>query len=120
LKSDADFRGNSGVLLFIQGPARVWPDCVQVQLAQFDPGAIFAVGTSKAEAESNPDAQKAAVKAVGEWNKIQITSRSGTITTVLNGVEVARAEKVEPVKGPIAWQSEGKPIRFREIRIQTL
>jgi hypothetical protein len=120
LKSDADFRGNSGVLLFIQGPPRVWPDCVQVQLAQADPGAIFAVGTSKAEGQSDPVAQKAAVKPVGEWNRVQITSRVGTITTVLNGVEVARAEKVEPAKGPIAWQAEGKPIRFRAIRIQTL
>jgi hypothetical protein len=120
LKSDADFRGNSGVLLFLQGAPKVWPDCVQVQLAQADPGAIFAIGASKVEAQSDPATQKAAVKAVGEWNKVQITSRGGTLTTLLNGVEVARAEKAEPAKGPIAWQSEGKPIRFREIRIQTL
>ena len=42
LKPDADFRGNSGVLLHINGPAKVWPACVEVQLAQSDPGAIFA------------------------------------------------------------------------------
>jgi Domain of Unknown Function (DUF1080) len=120
LKFDADFRGNSGVLLHLNGPPRVWPDCVQVQLAQADPGAIFAVGGSKVDALSDPNAQKTAVKAVGEWNKVQITSQVGKIATLLNGVEVARAEKAEPARGPIAWQSEGKPIRFREIKIQTL
>lgn len=120
LKSDADFRGNSGVLLYLSGPPRVWPDCIQVQLLQADPGAIFAVGASKVEAKSDPAAQKAAVKPVGEWNKIQITGKGGTITTLLNGTEVAKADKAEPTRGPIAWQSEGKPIRFREIKIRPL
>jgi hypothetical protein len=120
LKSDADFRGNSGVLLHLSGPSRVWPDSVQVQLAQADPGAIFAVGTSKVNAQVDTAAQQKAVKAVGEWNTVKILSQGGKITTTLNEVEVARAEKAEPARGPIAWQSEGKPIRFREIKIQTL
>jgi hypothetical protein len=120
LKADADFRGNSGVLLHLSGSARVWPDCVQVQLAQADPGAIFAVGASKVDAQVDTAAQQKAVKAVGEWNSVKIVSQGGTITTSLNGVEVARAEKAEPARGPIAWQSEGKPIRFREIKIQKL
>ncbi len=120
LKSDADFRGNGGVLLHVAGPAKVWPDFVQVQLAQADPGAIFAMNGSKCEAGSDPAAQKAAIKPVGEWNKVQITSRDGTISSVLNGVEVARAEKADPDHGPIGWQSEGKPIRFRELKIKVL
>ena len=68
LKSDADFRGNSGVLLHITGPAKVWPGCVQVQLAQFDPGAIFPMDESKCEPSTNPLAQKGAIKPVGEWS----------------------------------------------------
>ncbi len=119
LKSDADFRGNSGLLLFLNGPPRVWPDCVQVQLDQADPGAIFALGGSTIESQSNPIAQKAAVKPVGEWNKVKVISRGGTVVAILNGVEVARGEKATPAQGPIAWQSEGKPVRFRQIQIQT-
>ena len=120
LKSDADFRGNSGLLVHVSKPHKVWPDCVQVQLAQFDPGAIFPIGNAKVEAASDPVAQKSAVKPVGEWNRMQVTCRRGTITSHLNGVEVARGEKLEPDKGAIAWQSEGKPVRFREIRIKEL
>jgi hypothetical protein len=120
LKSDAEFRGNSGVLVHIAKPPKVWPTCVQVQLAQFDPGAIFAVGDSKVQAGSDPPAQKSAVKLVGEWNEVQVTCQGGTIVSLLNGVEVARGEKAEPDRGAIGWQSEGKPVRFRDIRIKAL
>ena len=120
LKSDADFRGNSGVLLHITKPAKVWPGCVQIQLAQADPGSIFAMNESKCEAGSDPIAQKAAIKPVGEWNKVQITSQGGTITSLINGVEVSKGEKAEPDHGAIGWQSEGKPIRFRDLRIKPL
>jgi len=120
LKSDADFRGNSGVLLHIAGPARVWPNCVQVQLAQADPGSIFAMNESRCEATSDPVAQKTAIKPVGQWNKVEVTCQDGTILSKLNGVEVSKAGKAEPDHGPIGWQSEGKPIRFRHLTIKPL
>jgi Domain of Unknown Function (DUF1080) len=120
LKSDADFRGNSGVLLHVAKPHKVWPACVQVQLTQADPGAIFAMNESQCEAGSDPVAQKGAIKPVGEWNKVQVTCSKGTITSVLNGVEVSKGEKAEPDHGAIGWQSEGKPVRFRDLRIKPL
>jgi hypothetical protein len=120
LASDAEFRGNGGVLLHLAGPARVWPNCVQVQLAQADPGSIFAMNDSKCEAGSDPDAQRKAIKPVGEWNKVQITCQAGTISSLINGVEVSKGEKADPDHGPIGWQSEGKPIRFRNLRIKSL
>jgi hypothetical protein len=120
LESDAEFRGNSGVLAHIIKPHKVWPSCVQVQLAQFDPGAIFPLGGAKIQAGSDPVAQKSAVRPVGEWNKMQVTCQGGTITSLLNGVEVAKGEKAEPARGAIGWQSEGKPVRFRDIRIKAL
>jgi hypothetical protein len=120
LKSDADFRGNSGALLHIAGPPKVWPSCVQVQLAQADPGAIFAMNESRCEAGSDPLAQKGAIKAIGEWNKVQVTCQDGAISSVLNGVEVSKGEKAEPDHGAIGWQAEGKPVRFRDLRIRPL
>ena len=120
LKSDADFRGNSGVLVHVARPHKVWPRCVQVQLAQADPGAIFAVGDAKVRSHVDPAVQKSAIKPVGDWNRTEITCRGGSILCMLNDVEVGRAEKAEPDRGAIAWQSEGKPVRFRDIRIKTL
>jgi hypothetical protein len=121
LKSDADFRGNGGVLLHISGSSKVWPACVQVQLAQADPGAVFAMGEARCEvAPIDPRVQKATVKPVGDWNQVRITCRGASIAVALNGVEIARAGKVEPASGAIGWQSEGKPIRFREIKMTRL
>ena len=120
LKTDAEFRGNSGVLVRIARPHKVWPSCVEVQLAQADPGAVFPVGTSRFQGESDPARQKKAVRPVGEWNRSEVTCRGGTIVSVLNGVEVARGDGANPDRGPIGWQSEGKPIRFRNLTIKAL
>jgi len=118
LASDATFRGNSGVLVRVARPRKVWPDCIQVQLAQADPGTLFAMGEASLEGRSLPQAQRAAVRPVGQWNRSEVTCRGGTIRSVLNGVEVARGEAARPARGAIAWQSEGQPIRFRSIRVR--
>ncbi len=120
LKSDDEFRGNSGVLLHVARPHKVWPRSVEVQLAQADPGALFTFGDATLRGQVDDAAQKAAIRPVGEWNRAEITCRAGSIVCVLNGVEVARGEKAEPDRGAIAWQSEGKPVRFRDIRIRVL
>ncbi len=120
LADDARFRGNSGVILQVSPPLAVWPKGVEVQLAQADPGSIFPLGDARFEGTSDPTAQRRAIKPVGSWNRSEITSKGGTIVSLLNGVEVARGVRPDPARGPIAWQSEGKPIRFREIRIRPL
>ena len=78
------------------------------------------MGDATCEAGSDPNAQKAAVKPVGEWNTVEVTCRGGTIAALLNGVEVARGEKAEPDRGPIGWQAEGQPVRFRNLRLRPL
>ncbi len=120
LADDARFRGNGGVLVQVEPPLAVWPNGVEIQLAQADPGSIFGLGEVEVESRTDLAAQKRAARPVGQWNRIEITSRAGTIRTVLNGEEVARATRAEPARGPIAWMSEGKPIRFRFIRIEAL
>ncbi len=120
LKSDADFRGNGGLLIQIARPHKVWPRCLQVQLAQADPGSIFAMGEGRFEGQVDSAAQKVATRPVGQWNRSEVTSRAGAIVSVLNGTEVARGQGDEAARGAIGWQSEGKPIRFRAIRIRSL
>ena len=120
LKSDAEFRGNSGLLVHLTKPQKVWPTCIQVQLAQADPGAIFAMGEARLQGTVDPAAQQKATRPVGQWNRVEVTCRAGSISCVLNGIEVAQGEGASPDRGAIGWQSEGKPIRFREIKIRLL
>jgi hypothetical protein len=118
LGSDAAFRGNSGVLVHIREPHKVWPACVEVQLLNADVGDTFAIPPSTFRGRTDVDAQKRAVKPIGEWNATEITCRDGSIVVTVNGVEVARGTGANPDGGPIGWQSEGSPVRFRRIEIR--
>lgn len=120
LESDAGFDGNSGFLVHIQPPHKVWPKSVEVQLMNRDAGNIFAIGGSKFSGKKDAAAQKEAIKPVGQWNQEEVTCKDGAITCTINGVEVAKGTGASPDHGTIAWQSEGRPIRFRNLRIKPL
>jgi hypothetical protein len=120
LASDAMFRGNSGLLIHIQEPHKVWPKCIEVQLQNANAGAILPLGGTKCRTERDPAAQKQAIKPVGQWNEEEVTCREGTITCKINGVEVSHGTGATIDHGPIGWQSEGAPIRFRNVMIKTL
>jgi hypothetical protein len=120
LSDDSTFRGNSGLLLHIEAPHKVWPKCVEAQLMNRDAGRTFAINGAKFEGKHDPAKQKEAIKPVGEWNLMEVTCRDGAITTKINGTTVAQGTGATPDAGMIGWQSEGAPIRFRGLRIKTL
>ena len=120
LESDAKFRGNSGLLIHIQMPHKVWPKCVEVQLMNASAGMIIPLGGTKCQTTRDKEAQKQAIKPVGQWNEEEVTCRDGTIVCKINGVEVARGTGCTIDSGPIGWQSEGAPIRLRNVMIKKL
>jgi len=120
LKSDASFRGNSGLLIHIAGPHKVWPVCIESQLMNADAGSLFGVAGAKFQGSKDAAAQKAAVRPVGEWNLQVVTCKDGEIVCTINGVEVSRGVGASPDHGAIGWQSEGAPIRFRHLAIKPL
>lgn len=120
LASDDRFNGNSGLLLNIQGPAHVWPKSIEFQLMNKEVGKIYPIGGSKLDGKWDRSAYQKAIKPVGEWNEEVVTSENGVMTCSLNGVEVTRGKNPSPDQGAIGWQSEGAPIRFRNLMIKTL
>jgi hypothetical protein len=119
LESDAQFDGNSGLLVHIAGPHKVWPKCIEVQLMNADAGDIFALG-GRFRGRPDAEARARAMKPVGQWNQQEVTARDATIVCKINAVEVARGDGAVPDSGQIGWQSEGCPIRFRNLMIQPL
>ena len=59
-------------------------------------------------------------KPVGEWNTLECVVMNGTISILLNGVEVNKATNVKPVRGRIQIQSEGAEIFFRRVELTPL
>jgi len=114
---------NSGCLVHIQEPHKVWPHSVEPQCRYMDHGKLFFIGFPKgAKVEQNFDeaAQKKALKPHYEWNSTETTCRSdGSITVKINGVLV-NSGKSELTEGPIGFQSEGAIIHFKNIKIKML
>ena len=120
LTDDAKFDGNSGLLLHVQKPHKVWPKSIEVQLMNADSGHTFAIFGSQFTGAKNAQAQKKAIKPVGQWNHLEVTCQDGRITSTINGIEVDRGTGASPDSGHIGWQSEGGPIQFRGIMIKRL
>jgi hypothetical protein len=111
--------GNSGCLVHIQEPHRVWPKCVEVQGLYADHGHIFAIGGAKGKFKLDKEAQKRALKPHQEWNTTEVISKDGELTSKINGIQVDSG-KGDLTEGQIGFQSEGVNIQFKNIRIKML
>lgn len=114
---------NSGVFIHMRGENKAWPNCYEMQLAAGKAGDIIHAGeASSAEfAESGKKVKKAfnegVEKPVGEWNKMEVVSKAGTVTVYVNGVKQNQITKLSQTSGHIGLQSEGKAIQFRAVEL---
>ncbi len=124
LEDDAEFNGNSGLLLHIGGEPKVWPKCVEAQLMNRDAGHVFGIGggafESKYSNAERKELQAKGIKPVGQWNEEEVICKDGMITCIINGVEIDSGTGAVPDSGPIGWQSEGRPLKFRNLMIKVL
>lgn len=115
--------GNSGVLVRATGPDAVWPKSFEAQLHSGNAGDIIGIGgfayTGDPARTSGRRTAKThgAERAPGEWNEYEIIMKGGEAILLVNGEELNRATGVERAAGPIALQSEGAEIHFRNIRL---
>jgi hypothetical protein len=122
--------GNNGVLVHVTEPGAlgIWPKSLEVQLGSGDAGDFWVIGTTlkienpagRIEDRRHKNLTDKSEKPLGEWNKMEITCRSDTITVKINGELVNEATKLSQSKGAIALQSEGTPIEFRNIKLKKL
>jgi hypothetical protein len=118
--------GNSGVFLHISGADKVWPTCLEAQLASGSAGEVRANGGSLVHEltaefpKSVPRRQPSSEKPVGEWNSYDIICRSNTVTIRVNGVLQNEITGSSVSSGAIGLQAEGKPIEFRNLVIEPL
>ena len=119
LEDDEKFGGNSGLLVAIQEPHKVWPKCVEVQGMNKEHGRIFAIGGANGKFSFNAKALKDARKAVGEWNTTEVTVKDGAIVSKVNGASISSG-KGNVTEGPFGFQSEGAEIHFKNIKIKVL
>jgi hypothetical protein len=112
-------QSNTGFMLCIQEPHKVWPRSLEVQGKWIEMGQIKSNGGVPAlTINDDQAAREAARKPVGEWNAIEITVKDGTVSSLLNGKAICLAEPGELKAGRIGLQAELFPVEFRNVRIR--
>jgi hypothetical protein len=122
--------GNNGVLVHVTKPGAlgVWPQCLEVQLADQEAGDFWVIGTTieiekpegRIKDRRHINLSDGDEKPFGKWNKMEITCRGDEVLVKVNGKLVNHAKKVSQAKGAIALQSEGTPIEYRNIKLKPL
>ena len=120
LTDDSKFPGNSGFLFNIETPHAVWPKCIEFQLMNREVGKIYPMKGAKFDGTWDEAAYKKAIKPVGQWNTMEVTSKDGTVACSLNGTQVATGKSPVPDHGPFGRQTEGAPMRFKNLLVKTL
>jgi hypothetical protein len=122
--------GNSGVLLHVQAPDKIWPKSVEAQLMANNAGDFWLIDAKltidktrqdpKVERHYFRKIKDDVEKPIGEWNQYEITCKGNTIKLVINGKEVNEGTDSELTKGKILLQSEGAEIHFKDIEIKSM
>ena len=112
---------NSGLIVHIQPPAKVWPKSIEVQIWYKDYGSFFphSGATFKPTHDDRPARDKV-LNPPEQWNLQEVICRDGAITLKVNAVEYASGVGAAPDRGAIGWMFEGSPIRFRNLKIKKL
>ena len=118
---------NTGVLVDIQSPDRVWPQCVQVQGKHDQQGDLFLMAGAESKEHRGMDANTpllkhglSAEKLVGEWNTCRVICAGNNVKAYVNGQFMNETTDCTVSSGFIGIQSEGGDIEIRRIYLEPL
>ncbi len=90
-KDESKDGGNTGVLVYITGENKLWPKCLEIQ------GKHVQMATIKSnsreitiEIDDSEENRQKARRPVGEWNSVEIVSKDGALTSLLEWHESLR------------------------------
>jgi hypothetical protein len=122
---------NSGVLLHVQETnLEEWPLCIEAQLMNSNAGDIVMIGhgagisvgdstyiinTEESRFKIAKKFEESSESPAGEWNTYEITCDGDNIELIVNGILQNKGTLATLSSGPIALQSEGSPIEFRNV-----
>jgi len=126
---DADTtKRDNGILYFVPQEAKdkVWPKGVECQIQEGDVGDFWMVDSATIIVDGVRTVPKDYCRSAkkrdaelphGEWNKVEVISKDGKLTHIVNGVVVNEGLSTDLTEGKIIIQSEGAEIYYRRIEI---
>ena len=114
--------GNSGVLLRMVGPDKVWPRSIEAQGQIGSLGDIWNIdkfpmktAADRTNGRHTRKAHPSNERPLGQWSTYQITLDGGALEIRVNGLVQNSATDVWETPGKICLQSEGAQTEFRNI-----
>jgi len=121
--------GNSGVLLRIVGPDKIWPRCIEAQLMSGSAGDFWLIDEAQLTTPPervDPNAPRHRLHThsnenpIGQWNTYEILCHGGRVRLKVNGEVLNEGTGADIRSGKIGLQSEGAEIHFRNVRLRPI
>lgn len=117
--------GNTGVLVHINAPDKVWPRSIECQGMHDRQGDFWIWGgaTVAEPLEKKNGVLRTVASAeqpLGEWNTYQVVCKGDTATIFVNGLEMNKVTGANLSSGQIGIQSEGAEIEVRRVALDPL
>ena len=116
---------NTGVLVHMQLPDKVWPPCVQVQGKHDRQGDLFLMAGAESREHRGLDANTAIPmrgdsneKPVGEWNICEAVCATNSVKACINGRLLNETTECTVSSGFIGIQSEGAEFEIRKMFVE--
>ncbi|HXR48898.1 MAG TPA: DUF1080 domain-containing protein [Candidatus Limnocylindrales bacterium] len=118
---------NTGVLVHIQSPDKIWPECVQVQGKHDHQGDLFLMAGAESQEHQGMDANtplpkhgESAERPVGVWNICEAVCSGNDVKAYVNGKFMNETTQCTVSSGCIGIQSEGGDIEICRIYLESL
>ena len=118
---------NTGVLVHMQLPDKVWPKCIQVQGKHDRQGDLFLMAGAESKEHKGMDANTAlplsgvsAENSVGEWNTANTICSNGVVISYINGKLLNQTTECTVTSGAVGFQSEGADMEIKQVTLVPL
>ncbi len=118
---------NTGVLVRIQKPDKVWPQCIQVQGKHEHHGDLFLMAGAESKEHRGMDANTPILRRgesnenpAGDWNTCEAVCDGNSVKAYINGKLANETTECTISSGAIGIQSEGGEIEIRKIYLEPL
>jgi hypothetical protein len=118
--------GNTGVLVHMHEPDKVWPRCFECQGMHNRQGDFWLWGGADCKEPKIPGKNGIAMvevsneKPVGEWNTYEVECAGDVIKIIVNGKLMNTATDCNESAGFIGIQSEGAELEIRKIFLEPM
>ena len=118
---------NGGVLVHIQSPDSIWPQCLQVQGKHLHQGDLFLMMGAESREHKGIDRNtplplhgKSAENPVGEWDQVNTICSNNVVISYVNGQWLNQTTECTISNGFVGFQSEGGDMEIRRVTLVPL